>query len=94
MKSVMLTKFLDLAMERTARGKNGRKRKGWSPSFSFNFFFVSSSLGRIVLGLVEKFRQLTLTILILLYPTTRRYWISHQKKASSLTFTTKLFKKF
>jgi len=56
----MLTKFLDLAMERTARGKNGRKRKGWSPSFSFNFFFVSSSLGRIVLGLVEKFRQLTL----------------------------------
>jgi hypothetical protein len=69
----MLTKFLDLAMERTARGKNGRKRKGWSPSFSFNFFFVSSSLGRIVLGLVEKFRQLTLTILILLYPTTRRY---------------------
>jgi hypothetical protein len=48
---------------------NGKESVWWSE----NFFFVFSSLGQIVLGLVANFRQLTLTILIFLYPDTKRY---------------------
>ena len=71
-----------------------------APFFSFNLFFVFSFLGWIVLGLVRRSRNLvniTLFILILLYPTIKRYkikkklydstsfaWFTTNKKLKSL----------